>query len=480
MISLLVDNVGTQLIDTERLVLRPFELSDAESVFRNWMSDRELQLMYQEPACSTVDEVKTLLSEYINKYKTNQYYRWAIIEKTSGECIGQIAFYVIYQRTGTVEYCIGRDFQHKGYATEALKAVIEYGFERIKLHRIEADRRSDNIKSGKVIEKCGLQYEGTCRDKIWANGRFYNSIVYGITREEWGKRNSKILDVSGPITTPLNEEAIEIQKAPAYALCHAKRIIDNLPRAIAAVDCIKNTAKIQVFGTEGKAPNLEVLNRELEAVKKDNHNISFLLINLERLNGIAYNIDMEMCTQSSIKGPYIGALLESDYDLLQENGQNMHDAIVNSDNDAYLSLCRKYGFQPIRSWAKDVGVDPYVVQIPFPRLMTVRDMAKLWVKMYAFLNEENDKTNFAKYFAKTAGSGISYELGKDYPVQTKAGWEWNPCSNKDRCACNDCGIVYSKNGPYVEVIFTDIPWDLSEPNPIQGIVRILDHINFEL
>ena len=156
----------TNEINTERLLLRRFKPSDAASVHRNWASDPDVQLNYGEPVYKTKARVSKLLDGYIKKYENPFYFRWAIIEKASGECIGQIAYFLV--DTGNefaeIEYCIGTAFQGKGYATEACKAVIRYGFEQINFHKVQICCRTENPQSKRVIEKCGLTYEGTLRD----------------------------------------------------------------------------------------------------------------------------------------------------------------------------------------------------------------------------------------------------------------------------------------------------------------------------
>ena len=128
-----INACGTQEIETERLILRPFCIEDAKSVLDNWAGDEAVQKMYGEPVYQTVEEVDSLLQEYIRGYITGYTYRWAIIEKESGECIGQIAYFLVDRNNGwgEIEYAIGRAYQGKGYATEAAKAVIDYGFKEI-------------------------------------------------------------------------------------------------------------------------------------------------------------------------------------------------------------------------------------------------------------------------------------------------------------------------------------------------------------
>ena len=173
---------GTQKIETERLILRPFCLEDTQSVLDNWAGDEAVQKMYGEPTYQTVREVENLLQKYITGYVTGYTYRWAVIEKGSGECIGQIAYFLVDKNNswGEIEYAIGRAYQGKGYATEATKAVIDYGFRKIGFNKVQICVRPSNIKSKKVIEKCGFEYEGTLRDYFFIDGKYEGRMYYSL------------------------------------------------------------------------------------------------------------------------------------------------------------------------------------------------------------------------------------------------------------------------------------------------------------
>ena len=67
----MLNNVGTKIIETERLILRRFQYGDTESVLKNWASDEEVQSLYSEPVYKTVEEVSELLSKYRDSYKNN-------------------------------------------------------------------------------------------------------------------------------------------------------------------------------------------------------------------------------------------------------------------------------------------------------------------------------------------------------------------------------------------------------------------------
>lgn len=178
---------GTDTITTDRLILRRFEYSDDDSMLRNWIADEKIQSMYSEPVYSTKEEVKELLDKYIGSYERPDYYRWAVIEKASGECIGQIAYFLVDSKNhfAEIEYCIGAEFQCRGYATEATKAVIAFGFDRINLHKVQICTKTINKPSRRVIEKCCFTYEGTLRDYFFMNGEYVGRHYFSILREEY-------------------------------------------------------------------------------------------------------------------------------------------------------------------------------------------------------------------------------------------------------------------------------------------------------
>jgi ribosomal-protein-alanine N-acetyltransferase len=183
----MLNHVGTLKIDTDRLLLRKFEYADDNSMLKYWISDSLIQSLYAEPVYSTKKEVKELLDKYISSYEKCDYYRWAIILKETGDCIGQIAYFLVDNNNhfGEIEYCIGGLFQRRGFATEATKSVIKFGFENINLHKVQISHKSINIPSRKVIEKCGFVYEGTLRDYFHENGKYIDRLYYSILKDEF-------------------------------------------------------------------------------------------------------------------------------------------------------------------------------------------------------------------------------------------------------------------------------------------------------
>lgn len=185
--SKVLNHQGTITIDMQRIQLRRFCHSDSDDMLKNWISDSEIQSLLSEPIYTTKQELAELLKKYIESYEKQDYYRWAIVLKETNECIGQIAFFLIDNKNhfGEIEYCIGKKFQRKGLATECTKTLINFGFEKIQLNKIQICHKSNNEPSKRVIEKCGFKYEGTLRDFFYMEGEYVDRLYYSILRKEY-------------------------------------------------------------------------------------------------------------------------------------------------------------------------------------------------------------------------------------------------------------------------------------------------------
>ena len=156
-------HIGTQYIETERLILRRFELSDAQAMFDNWASDSEVTKYLTWPTHADVSVTGQLLGEWVPQYSKDDCYRWAITLKENGpQPIGSIDV-CHWREDGEVPeigYCIGRRWWHKGIMTEALGAVIDFLFNQVGIQRIIARHDVNNPHSGGVMRKCGMMFEG--------------------------------------------------------------------------------------------------------------------------------------------------------------------------------------------------------------------------------------------------------------------------------------------------------------------------------
>ncbi len=174
---------GTVTLTTERLILRRFETTDAEDMFRNWaQSEIVTKFLSWEPYKRREDAVTYIQS--IIDGDTDKTYHWIITLKESGEAIGAIDVIALREDIAEAEigYCLGELYWGKGYMTEAFRAVIRFLFDEVGMNRIEATHDVNNPASGRVMEKCGLRYEGTLRQAGHNNQGVCDLVIRAILR----------------------------------------------------------------------------------------------------------------------------------------------------------------------------------------------------------------------------------------------------------------------------------------------------------
>lgn len=134
-----------------------------------------------------------MLDKYISSYERPDYYRWAVIEKESKICIGQIAIFLVDNKNHfcEIEYALGSKFHRKGYATEAVKAILNFSFTKVHFHKVQVCHKAENLASQGVIRKCNFTYEGTLRDFFFMDGKYVNRLYYSMLREEYEKLEKK-------------------------------------------------------------------------------------------------------------------------------------------------------------------------------------------------------------------------------------------------------------------------------------------------
>jgi ribosomal-protein-alanine N-acetyltransferase len=156
-------------------------------MFKNWASDPEVTKYLPWPTHSDVSVTKSVIKSWMKSYKNLNHYTWAIVLKEINEPIGSIA--VVDQRDNikmvNIAYCIGQKWWRCGYTSEALAELIRFFFEEVGVNRIEALYDPRNPNSGKVMDKCGLKYEGTTRQDSIGNQGVCDSVRYAILAEDY-------------------------------------------------------------------------------------------------------------------------------------------------------------------------------------------------------------------------------------------------------------------------------------------------------
>jgi [ribosomal protein S5]-alanine N-acetyltransferase len=147
-------------IETKRLLLRPIELNDAEDMYEYASNPENIGFVGFKPHESLDDTRATILKLFLSKPEKRMPETWAIVLKDNQKMIGTIDFHTLNKRTfeGEVGYILNKDFWNQGLITEALKAVIDFGFKTWKLQRITAKCHPLNYASSKVMSKAGMEF----------------------------------------------------------------------------------------------------------------------------------------------------------------------------------------------------------------------------------------------------------------------------------------------------------------------------------
>ena len=176
---------GTVRLETPRLILRRAQMEDAEPMFHNWANDKEVTKYLTWPPHSNIEVTQKVLESWVESYEKEDYYQWMIDLKEIHEPIGSIMVSTVGRaQSAHVGYCIGKKWWHQGIMSETLQAVMDFLFNEVGYHRVEAMHDSNNPNSGKVMAKCGMKYEGTLRMADRNNQGICDACYYGLLAEE--------------------------------------------------------------------------------------------------------------------------------------------------------------------------------------------------------------------------------------------------------------------------------------------------------
>lgn len=178
-------HLGTQTIETERLILRKVELKDAEDLCALLNDEKVQKFLSGIPENYTVEMAIDYINNQLSKnYLKKNFYDWGIEDKKTHKFIGRICVYKFddYRRMANLVWYIIPTVRGKGYMTEAGKAVVKF-LQNTGFDRIEAFADVENIASIKVMEKIGMQYEGTLRKyDCRRDDTLYDAKMYSIIK----------------------------------------------------------------------------------------------------------------------------------------------------------------------------------------------------------------------------------------------------------------------------------------------------------
>lgn len=169
----------TPILETQRLLLRPMTVNDAESAFQNWTSDPEIAKFMRWERHKDITETREWLASEESFIKSDMVYNWGFVLKETGELIGSGGL-VFIESKGMYElgYNIMKRYWGQGLATEASHMIIDFAKKELKQKQFYCCHAKDNPASGKVMMKVGFQYQNDGVYYSWNRERKYESKEY--------------------------------------------------------------------------------------------------------------------------------------------------------------------------------------------------------------------------------------------------------------------------------------------------------------
>ncbi len=179
-------DTGLPVIETERLVLRPYTLADAARVQQMCNDDVVASTVLNMPHPYPDGDAEKWISTHADSFQQGKEVTLAITLKPQGSVIGSVALSINknHQR-GELGYMVAKEHWNRGYCTEACQALVSYGFGALGLHRIQAMHFPRNPASGRVRQKLGMTREGLLRQYVSNRGSREDVIIYSILRPEF-------------------------------------------------------------------------------------------------------------------------------------------------------------------------------------------------------------------------------------------------------------------------------------------------------
>lgn len=174
-------------LETDRLILREMTLNDIEFYFYHFNNEKIIEGSCF-PGPKNLEAARKELELYcINPFRENRGVRWGIARRGRKGLIGTCGFYDWNKtaRRAEIGYDLDPEYWGQGIMTEALQAVLRYGFEEMGLNRIQAIIDSENVQSMKLVHRLGFKKEGVLRQRSYFGSRFRDDVCFSLLKQEW-------------------------------------------------------------------------------------------------------------------------------------------------------------------------------------------------------------------------------------------------------------------------------------------------------
>lgn len=177
------------VLQTERLTLRKLTPRDAQDMF-DYAHRADVTRYLTWSPHPDVRYSREYLEYLQGRYAGGMYYDWGVIDRSNGKMIGTCGFtsFNCTHDKAEIGYVLHPDYWGKGLAAEAVKKILDFGFEKLRLHRIEAKFMKENARSLRVMEKVGMTFEGYEREAMLIKGRYVTVGTCAILKDEWEKK----------------------------------------------------------------------------------------------------------------------------------------------------------------------------------------------------------------------------------------------------------------------------------------------------
>jgi [ribosomal protein S5]-alanine N-acetyltransferase len=173
-------------LETERLVLREIVSADAEDLFHIF-SDEETMRYWSCLPYTSVDQAHRLIEGLAKVRLAGAGINWAITLRGDERLIGKCGYneWRKAHRRGDISYIVAREKRGKGVVSEALGAMLDYGFDHMNLHSVEAGVTPGNEASTRMLQRLGFRLEGHLRENFLTDRGFVDSLIYSMLRSDW-------------------------------------------------------------------------------------------------------------------------------------------------------------------------------------------------------------------------------------------------------------------------------------------------------
>lgn len=174
------------VLETERLTLRPIRRGDEADAFA-YGADPEVSRYTTWERHRTIDDACVFVDWVLGEYAQGRPAPWGIVLRDDGHLIGAcgVSEWRPEHARAEIGYVLARPYWGRGYATEAVRAVLAFGFRELKLNRIEAVCAAENAASERVLQKVGMRCEGVLRRYMVVKGRSLDWKIYSVLADEF-------------------------------------------------------------------------------------------------------------------------------------------------------------------------------------------------------------------------------------------------------------------------------------------------------